>query len=67
MRFKQPQPVIHSYGEMRTQSWFALGPITIEDETRWLERVTVEYVWAMGNFYMGDPDHWAANRFIDQD
>lgn len=40
MRWKdKPQPIV---GDTRTRSWFALLPVKIGDETRWLEWVTVK-------------------------
>ena len=31
------------HGDYKVRSWFALFPVTVECETRWLERVTVKY------------------------
>lgn len=35
---KQPEP-----GNTKIKEWFAICPIRIGDETRWFERVAVEY------------------------
>lgn len=63
MRFLQQEPEAHPYGATKTCSWFAWWPVTIGEETRWLERVCVEYVWCMGNFYMGQSDGWGMSAF----
>lgn len=38
MRWYKP-----SYGDTKMRSWFAWLPVTVGNETRWLERVTVMY------------------------
>lgn len=63
MKFIEQPPEWHSYGAERTESWFALFPVTIGAETRWLESVTVVFAWDMGNFYMGESDCWRMLRF----
>ena len=35
----------HKLNEQRTRSWFAFLPVTINGETRWLERVYVVQEW----------------------
>ena len=47
------------YGQKKTKSWFALFPITINGETRWLERVTVQF------FYSPLRKDWVPEYFID--
>lgn len=64
MKFLPKEPESHPYGTVSSESWFAWLPVTIDGETRWLERVTVEYVWGMGNFYMGQGDGWQLNKFL---
>lgn len=59
MRFKSKR---ENYKTIR-KTWFALLPVTVNGETRWLERVTVEgYYWfgpIFGNWY------WEPQRFVD--
>ena len=40
MRFTRPKP-----NEKRTRKWFALLPVTLNYETRWLETVEVEQTY----------------------
>lgn len=40
MRWYRP-----SYGDTKMRSWFAWLPVTVGNETRWLERVTVMYIY----------------------
>lgn len=56
MRWKTPK---YKEGDTRTRTWFALIPVTIKEETRWLERVTViqtlvscgyDYEWVDSQF-----------------
>lgn len=54
-------------GDTRTETWFAIFPVRISRETRWLEQVTVEYEY---RFYGGgwSPCYkWQKNKFIDQE
>lgn len=44
------------FGETKIKSWFALFPITIDGETRWLEKVTVLYQY----------DHIFKKQFVPQ-
>lgn len=47
MRYYSPKP-----DDVRIKTWFAILPVTIDNETRWLERVYVEqkylYDWTTG-------------------
>jgi len=68
MRFRHRFPA--KLGERRTSSWFALLPVTIEGETRWLENVTV--VWelmSVPNFFppCDYVPRWVKVDFIDDD
>lgn len=49
-------------GKLETVTGFAWLPITIDDETRWLERVTVEYQWFAG--YLTALPCWTRKRFL---
>lgn len=47
-------------GDKRVKTWFALWPVKIGNDCRWLERVTVEfelkikkYPWYIGHTYFG--------------
>lgn len=48
-----------AYGSTKTRSWFALFPIRIDNEVRWLEKVTVKY------FYDGIKEKWQRYEFVD--
>ena len=51
-------------GSTRVRSWFALLPVTIGPETRWLERVAVE---ERQEFHVSDVCRvtWRQMRFVD--
>ena len=51
MRWREP-----SFGETKIKSWFALFPVTLRGETRWLEKVTVLYQY----------DHIFQKTFVPQ-
>lgn len=51
-------------GEVRHRSFFALRPITIDCETRWLEFVVVEERFHKGESPWSE-DRWEPVRFID--
>lgn len=61
-------------GETRVKSWFAILPVRIGSDCRWLERVTVEYKLTMrkydyywcGRFtHSGHEFEWVQKRFVD--
>lgn len=54
MRWYKPIP-----GETKIKRKFALFPITIERETRWLEWVVIQYHY--GYLY----DEWFVDKFVD--
>lgn len=62
MRFKPK----HQLDDERIATWFAWWPVTIGEETRWLERVRVRQVF-MGCSMMGEPSHgpgaWVSVEF----
>lgn len=67
MRWKSaPKP---SYLDTKIKTWFAFLPINIEDDYRWLEWVTVEYVFrpARSSIYRmpNQTCYWFKTRFID--
>lgn len=39
-------------GQIRTQSWFAICPVKINGETRWLEKVTVKWMVMKSNRFL---------------
>lgn len=45
MRFYKPD-----YRDKRVKTWFAVLPVTIDRETRWLEKVTVEQYYLYGTW-----------------
>ena len=54
--------------EIRIKSWFAIFPITIGNETRWLERVTVkqELLKKYYTYQEGYSLRWNNFEFLDQ-
>ena len=48
-----------THGSTKICSRFALFPIRIDDEVRWLEKVTVKYS------YDGIADKWRPYEFVD--
>jgi hypothetical protein len=68
MRFQNWWPA--DLGDKRISSWFALIPVTLGNETRWLERVTVE--WQVENVAGLLPPclptpAWVKVRFVEKD
>lgn len=68
MRWTQTYPP--SLGEGRVKSWFALLPVRIGYETRWLERVTVRQEYARfcyGNKSGGHNyrNEWSNEEFLN--
>jgi len=59
--FRKPQP---SYEENRTISKFLWFPVTINGETRWLERATFLQCWYSPAFRSGNP-YWINVRWVD--
>lgn len=51
-------------GQLRQRRLFALLPITIDNETRWLEMVTIEERFHPGQSPWSGPE-WRRKRFID--
>lgn len=62
MRVKYKKPT--QLGETRIKTFFAIFPITIGTETRWLEKVTVEQEYSRIDFDQA-PDMWLSIKFID--
>ena len=58
MRWKHPKN-----GDRKIKRKFALLPIAINYETRWLEWVNIEYEYYDGIF----DSYWIADRFIDEE
>lgn len=52
-------------GGTREKSWFAILPVTIDKETRWLEKVSViqTYVWS----YPLSKYYWSNREFLDKE
>ena len=66
MKWTHIQPTYPQYGDKRiAEEDFLLWPMTIDNETRWLEWVVYEEEYAMGNFYDGEDDSWVPVRWID--
>lgn len=51
-------------GDKRIRSWFALFPVTIGNETRWLENVSVEYEYRFYGGGLSPTMKWQKNRFV---
>jgi hypothetical protein len=49
-------------GDHREKSWYALCPVKIKTEIRWLERVNVVQTFKR----FEDGDYWSNVRFIDE-
>lgn len=58
MRWKKP-----NVGDIKTKRKFALLPICINRETRWLEWVNIEYVYGTDWYEEG----WFITRFVDNE
>lgn len=68
MRFKiKPTP---QYGDTRTKTWFAIIPVTIDNDCRWLEMVTVKQTYTEGCLYehglIFSVPTWMNVKFIDK-
>jgi hypothetical protein len=63
MRFYSEKGQRPYAGEKKAEKFFAFIPITIGDETRWLEFVELEYIWSSLREY----GHmaWRENRFLN--
>ena len=46
-----------TYGDKRTQAWFAFLPVTIENNTKWLQFVAIEQKYIHSE--------WTNIKFID--
>lgn len=65
MRWVKPEPP--KKGDIRCKTWFALLPVTICKETRWMEWVTVEmeWVWVPLEICYGEYC-WVHKGFVDK-
>ena len=61
MRKVKPQ-----YGSTRIVSRFLIFPVTIGNETRWLERARIKQEYKQGG-YAEDGDYWSDEEFIIDD
>ena len=62
MRFYKPK-----LETKRIHQWFALFPVTIDNETRWLERVEVEQIYVDKISPSGEPEPgWYNLKFINK-
>lgn len=57
MRWREPQN-----GDTKIETAFLLLPVTIKDETRWLERATIKYEYSTNPWCPG----WRTVEFIDK-
>lgn len=69
MRWKEPKS-----GEIKIKKKFAILPIEIEKETRWLEWVTIKYRFSDWDTFRDPRDDsiykrygWIAEEFIDDE
>jgi len=51
------------YNQYTTRTWFAFLPIRINDEIRWLEKVTVRGYWWKG--CITDSVYWESVSFVN--
>ena len=65
IRKRKPMPKV---GELRTATWFALFPVKLYDEIRWLETVSVEQMFTehFHGFEDGNSHSWDNIRFVDK-
>lgn len=61
MRWKAPGD-----GDVKIKKKFALLPITIGKETRWLEWVNIKYVYHE-SILLFDYNYWVPKEFIDEE
>lgn len=54
-------------GEEKIVKKFAFFPITIHDETRWLETVTIKYRYYTASSYLWDKGCWLPVKFVDKE
>jgi len=64
MKFIKKEPVYPIDGEKCIETWFAIFPVTIRNETRVFEKVTVEFSYWDGYGTFAEPC-WVMIRFID--
>ena len=63
MRFtRKPEP---AEGDLRTVTEFAVLPLTIGQETRWLERVTCIERWGYTSYGQDGSWGWEPIAFVD--
>lgn len=62
MRWTQPRSV----GDRKRICKFLWWPMTIGFETRWLERVVIEYRYQVKHGYVYDYTAWVPMLFIDE-
>jgi hypothetical protein len=58
MRWQKPKD-----GDIKIKKKFALFPITIKKETRWLEWVTIKYIY--NDVFIEKKDHYTAYYYRD--
>jgi hypothetical protein len=64
MKFKARTPRQIPESATATHSWFALWPVTINGETRWLECVTVEFSYFAG--HLTAMPGWFPKSFVNE-
>ena len=62
MRFKNWYPA--TVGDKRVECYFAWFPVKLNGETKWLERVSVEYEDRYGGMGFTPKTSWRKNRFV---
>ena len=70
MKYKFKVLTKNKTGDVRIINYFAIWPVCINDELRWLEYVTIEQVYQKGTTIGQDysiPDNWLNIRFIDEE
>jgi len=70
MRFTKRKEMKEGYwkGFRKTKTKFLWWPVTIDDETRWLETATIEYKIDYDyDLFSNTYYYWEPRRFIDND
>jgi hypothetical protein len=64
MRFKTKRKIRKIPNQIITREYFAIFPVYVNHEWRWLERVKVEGYWWLG---VSGTWYWEPQRFIDDE
>jgi hypothetical protein len=65
MKIKIKQKSRPSLGQIRIDSFFAIFPVYIGNEIRWLERVKIKQIYSSGSAADYTDDHWKDIEFVN--